>query len=254
MPFACVSADPLGIASAPRSIPASTEDFHPYDPRSMEAAKRLVSAAVAVPKPKGVKVKNVSEPTASAAPSPAAVGQGIGKQIDDIQQFVSHQKAVAASAPSKKGRRPVTAKAVRRPARNAAVPFKAIASKSSFGFARKEQVPPPKKKKPRRYRPGTVALREIRKYQKSTDSLIRKAPMKRLIKEVITDFDTRSAGQRMLGELRLSTGAAAALQEALEMYSVKLFEDTQLCAIHGRRITVMPKDLSLARRIRKEIE
>jgi histone H3 len=218
----------------------------------MEAAKRLVSAAVAVPTPKGVKVKNVNEPTASAAPSPAAVGQGIGKQIDDIQQFVSMQRAKSVS--SKKGPLPVTAKTVRRPARDASVPFKAIASKASFGFAKKEQIPPPKKKKPRRYRPGTVALREIRKYQKSTDSLIRKAPMKRLIKEVITDFDSRSAGDRMLGELRLSTGAAAALQEALEMYCVKLFEDTQLCAIHGRRITVMPKDLSLARRIRKEIE
>jgi histone H3 len=73
-------------------------------------------------------------------------------------------------------------------------------------------------KKPHRYRPGTVALREIRRYQKSTELLIR----------------------------------VMALQEASEAYLVGLFEDTNLCAIHAKRVTIMPKDIQLARRIRGE--
>ncbi|WVZ07730.1 hypothetical protein V8G54_021076 [Vigna mungo] len=75
-------------------------------------------------------------------------------------------------------------------------------------------------KKPHRFRPGTVALREIRKYQKSTELLIR--------------------------------NAVSALQEAAEAYLVGLFEDTNLCAIHAKRVTIMPKDIQLARRIRGE--
>ncbi|KAL3204204.1 hypothetical protein MRX96_053071 [Rhipicephalus microplus] len=78
-------------------------------------------------------------------------------------------------------------------------------------------------KKPHRYRPGTVALREIRRYQKSTEMLIRKLPFQRL-----------------------------ALQEAAEAYLVGLFEDCNLCAIHAKRVTIMPKDVQLARRIRGE--
>ncbi|XP_022600105.1 histone H3, embryonic-like [Limanda limanda] len=74
-------------------------------------------------------------------------------------------------------------------------------------------------KKPHRYRPGTVALREIRRYQKSTELLIRKLPFQRL---------------------------------ASEAYLVGLFEDTNLCAIHAKRVTIMPKDIQLARRIRGE--
>lgn len=103
-----------------------------------------------------------------------------------------------------------------------------------------------KVRKPRRYRPGTVALREIRKYQKSTDLLIRKLPFQRLVREVAQDF-------RINGEqIRFKMSALEALQEASEAYLVGLFEDTNLCAIHGRRVTIMPKDLQLARRIRGE--
>ncbi|KAG7158526.1 histone H3-like 2, partial [Homarus americanus] len=83
-------------------------------------------------------------------------------------------------------------------------------------------------KKPHRYRPGTVALREIRRYQKSTELLIRKLPFQRL------------------------SSAVMALQEASEAYLVGLFEDTNLCAIHAKRVTIMPKDIQLARRIRGE--
>ena len=98
-------------------------------------------------------------------------------------------------------------------------------------------------KKPHRFRPGTVALREIRKFQKSTDLLLRKAPFQRLVREISQDFKN---------DLRFQSMAILALQEASEAYLVSLFEDTNLCAIHAKRITIMPKDLQLARRIRGE--
>ncbi|KAE8721610.1 histone H3.2 [Hibiscus syriacus] len=81
-------------------------------------------------------------------------------------------------------------------------------------------------KKPHRFRPGTVALREIRKYQKSTELLIRKLPFQRLVREIAQDFKT---------DLRFQSSAVAALQEAAEAYLVGLFEDTNLCAIHTRK-------------------
>ncbi|GCC21569.1 hypothetical protein chiPu_0020043 [Chiloscyllium punctatum] len=98
-------------------------------------------------------------------------------------------------------------------------------------------------KKPHRYRPGTVALREIRRYQKSTELLIRKLPFQRLVREIAQDFKT---------DLRFQSSAVMALQEASEAYLVGLFEDTNLCAIHAKRVTIMPKDIHLARRIRGE--
>merc|ERR1719235_2046403 len=98
-------------------------------------------------------------------------------------------------------------------------------------------------KKPHRYRPGTVALREIRKYQKSTEMLMRKLPFQRLLREVAQEFKR---------DLRFQASTIAALQEASEAYVVGLFEDTNLCAIHAKRVTIMPKDIQLARRIRGE--
>ncbi|KAM9073929.1 histone H3.1-like, partial [Megaptera novaeangliae] len=98
-------------------------------------------------------------------------------------------------------------------------------------------------KKPHRYRPRTVALREIRRYQKSTELLIRKLPFQRLVREIAQDFKT---------DLRFQSSAVMALQEACEAYLVGLFEDTNLCAIHAKRVTIMPKDIQLARRIRGE--
>ncbi|EGD78697.1 histones H3 and H4 [Salpingoeca rosetta] len=98
-------------------------------------------------------------------------------------------------------------------------------------------------KKPHRFRPGTVALREIRRYQKSTELLIRKLPFQRLVREIAQDFKT---------DLRFQSQAVGALQEAAEAYLVNLFEDTNLCAIHAKRVTIMPKDIQLARRIRGE--
>ena len=121
-------------------------------------------------------------------------------------------------------------------------------------------------KKPHRYRPGTVALREIRRYQKSTELLIRKLPFQRLVREIrkyqkSTELLIRKLPfQRLVREiaqdfktdLRFQSSAVMALQEASEAYLVGLFEDTNLCAIHAKRVTIMPKDVHLARRIRGE--
>ena len=98
-------------------------------------------------------------------------------------------------------------------------------------------------KKPRRCRPGTAALREIRRFQKSTDLLIRKSPFQKLVREIAQDYKS---------DIRFQSTAMLALQEASEAYLIDLFSDTQLCAIHGKRVTIMPKDLQLARRIRGE--
>jgi histone H3 len=101
----------------------------------------------------------------------------------------------------------------------------------------------PLRKKPHRYRPGTVALREIRRYQKSSDLLIRKLPFQRLVREI---------AQQYQDDLRFQSTAVLALQEAAEAYLVSMFEDSNLCAIHAKRVTIMPKDIRLARRIRGE--
>ena len=100
-------------------------------------------------------------------------------------------------------------------------------------------------KKPHRYCPGTVALRKIRKYQKSTEFLTRKAPFQRLVREIT---------QGHKADLRFQSSALGASQEASEAYLVGLFEDTNLCAIHAKRVTIMPKDIQLTRRIRRERE
>ncbi|XP_017715759.1 PREDICTED: uncharacterized protein LOC108520771 [Rhinopithecus bieti] len=96
-------------------------------------------------------------------------------------------------------------------------------------------------KKPHRYKPGTLALQEIRKYQKSTQLLLRKLPFQRLVREI---------AQAISLDLRFQSAAIGALQEASEAYLVNLFEDTNLCAIHAGRVTIMPGDMQLARRIR----
>ena len=98
-------------------------------------------------------------------------------------------------------------------------------------------------KKPHRYRPGTVALREIRRYQKSTNLLIQKLPFQRLVRQIAQDLGK---------DLRFQSTAILALQEAVEAYLVGLFEDVNLCALHSKRVTIMPRDIALARRIRGE--
>ncbi|KAJ1277993.1 hypothetical protein BS78_04G046000 [Paspalum vaginatum] len=106
----------------------------------------------------------------------------------------------------------------------------------------KVKTPQQKVKKPHRWRPGTVALREIRKYQKSTELLIPFAPFARLVRE-ITDFYSKGNVSRWTPEALLS------LQEAAEYHLIELFEVAMLCAIHAKRVTLMQKDIQLARRI-----
>ena len=103
-----------------------------------------------------------------------------------------------------------------------------------------------KTKRDYRKNPGGRALAEIRHYQKhsSHDLLIRKLPFQRVVREVAQDF----------GNYRFQASAIAALQEASEDYLVRLFEDTNICAIHARRVTILPKDMFLARRIRGEVQ
>ena len=141
--------------------------------------------------------------------------------------------------PQTKNRRMARTKQTARKSTGGKAPRKQLATKA----ARKSAPATGGVKKPHRYRPGTVALREIRRYQKSTELLIRKLPFQRLVREIAQDFKT---------DLRFQGSAVLALQEAAEAYLVGLFEDTNLCAIHAKRVTIMPKDIQLARRIRGE--
>ena len=94
-----------------------------------------------------------------------------------------------------------------------------------------------KKRKAQRYRPGTAALREIRRYQKSSELLIRQMPFQRLVREIAQVHNPY---------LRFQSGVILALQESAEAYLVGLLEDSNLCAIHAKRVTIMPKDMQLA--------
>mmetsp|Transcript_4902 Transcript_4902/g.16062 ORF Transcript_4902/g.16062 Transcript_4902/m.16062 type:complete len:122 (+) Transcript_4902:858-1223(+) len=96
--------------------------------------------------------------------------------------------------------------------------------------------------KKQRLRPNEAALKEIRRLQRTTDLLIRKLPFARLVREVQQSFSNR--------EMRWQAAAIVALQEAAEAHLVALFQDANLCAIHAKRVTLMVRDLQLARRIR----
>ena len=100
-------------------------------------------------------------------------------------------------------------------------------------------------KKPHRYRPGTAALREIRRFQKTTDLLIRKAPFQRVVREITQNLFPNK-------DLRFQSLAVLALQEASEAYMIGMFDDTNLCALHAKRVTLMPRDMLLARCLRGE--
>ena len=92
-------------------------------------------------------------------------------------------------------------------------------------------------------RAGFQSLREIRHYQKTCMLLIRMLPFSHLVWELLQEENTN---------LRMTAGAVWFLQEATEAYAVNLLEDTNLCAIHAKRVTIMPKDMQLARRLHGE--
>ncbi|KAF2474151.1 histone-fold-containing protein [Lindgomyces ingoldianus] len=119
---------------------------------------------------------------------------------------------------------------------------------------RSSGVPPPSKAgdptrypAKKRFKPGTVALREIRKYQKGTELLLRKLPFARVVKEIANRYNW---DEQTGNSLRWQSGAIQALQEATEAYLVSLFTDANLCAIHAKRVTIQQKDIQLARRLR----
>ena len=97
-------------------------------------------------------------------------------------------------------------------------------------------------RKPRRYRPGTVALREIRRYQKTSELLIRKIPFQRLVREIVHNLYPHD-------NLRFQSTALLALQEASEDFSVRMFTQVNDLAIHGKRVTIKPSDLHIWGRI-----
>jgi histone H3 len=92
---------------------------------------------------------------------------------------------------------------------------------------------------PHCWRPGTVALREIQKFQKDTDLLIRKAPFQHLIKEIVQDLSRKR-------DLQMKSTALLALREAVEYFMVDVFSNTNLCVMHGKHFTIMAKDMVLA--------
>ena len=105
-------------------------------------------------------------------------------------------------------------------------------------------------KKPNRYCPGLLALREIRRYQQSTECLIKRTPFNKLIKEISQQYRVCPYCPGMPSvQVRFQSTALAALQEAAENFIVGLFEDMNLLAGHARRVTVMPQDIRLALRI-----
>ncbi|KAL9938877.1 hypothetical protein V8E36_002596 [Tilletia maclaganii] len=141
----------------------------------------------------------------------------------------------------------VRRKQVARASTGGKAPRMALASKAPRKSVSLKQVDSPYGvgglKRPHRYKPGTVALREIRRYQNSTELLIRKLPFQRLVREIVQNRLLRD-------DVCIQSSALGALQEACEAYLVSLFSDVNLAAIHAKRVTIMPKDMALARRIR----
>ena len=157
---------------------------------------------------------------------------GKGQSSRKYDPFSALAKATEKSAKAAKRKRPVDEE--EKEAGKA--PRKLIPAK----LARKNKTSTGAIKKPHRYRPGTVALRQIRKFQRSTELLCRKLCVARLIREITQNF-------RM--GLRFQASALLAIQEAMEAWLVRLMEDMNLCAIHAKRVTVQPRDLKLVRRI-----
>ena len=137
-------------------------------------------------------------------------------------------------------------------------PRKQLATKAAHAATHNQRPAEGGIKKPHRYRPGAVALREIRRYQKSTDLLLRKGPFGRLVREMTQDAQKGKAttcpsvdGEKTTNLIERHTATSILIhQTACEDYLITLLEDANLCAIHTKRVTIMPKDIKLAMRIR----
>ena len=127
------------------------------------------------------------------------------------------------------------------PSKTMAASSKKSASKMKVKPAKKMETMSQKDRKKPRFKPGTVALREIRRYQKQSSLLIPKAPFTRLVRDICGGIDN---------DLRFNAETLLALQEAAEAYLVSMLEDSSLCAIHAKRQTVVKADMVLAKRLR----
>jgi histone H3 len=128
------------------------------------------------------------------------------------------------------------------------------AQRQAQGGAQRQVVAQGGIKRPHRYRPGTVALCEIRRYQKGTELLIRKAPFQRLVRKIMEELPLRYILPKFRQyhdnkPLRIQSIALLALQEAAEAFMIRFFEDCNECCIHAKRVTIMPKDMFLVQRI-----
>ncbi|KAG2442289.1 hypothetical protein HXX76_002375 [Chlamydomonas incerta] len=201
--------------------------------RTKQTSRQYIKAPGAPGIKKKVAVKTVAAKTLKAqtevahrTPTRATAAAGIKPERVETGHVGPATKSPARRAPpAPKGRRPALPVARKKPA----------------------PLPPPKPK--RRIRRGTVALREIRKYQKTTELLIRRAPFQRLVREIANKG--APGGQ---AEFRWRADALEALQEAAEAHMIAMLEDSNLCAIHDKRVTIMPKDMQLAKRLRREDE
>jgi histone H3 len=119
-------------------------------------------------------------------------------------------------------------------------PRKVVSAKSARKSVPPAEVQAPKKN---RFKPGSVALKEIRKYQKTTDLLIRKRPFQRMVRELCKVKN---------GDMRFQASAIVAFQEAVENFLTNLIEDAYRCVMHARRVTLMPKDIRLVYKIKYE--
>ncbi len=95
-------------------------------------------------------------------------------------------------------------------------------------------------KKARRFKPGTVALREIRRQQKLTTNIIPRAPFSRLVREIAQNASPVGMS------IRFKADAIQALRVAAEAHIINVFEKTQKAAIHRDSVTIRPKDMRLA--------
>ncbi|KAL0251191.1 hypothetical protein GEMRC1_000404 [Eukaryota sp. GEM-RC1] len=184
-----------------------------------------------------------TSPEEESSPSQSktvSLGQLHAQKTSKTSLKTAQKTAQKTTKPARKSNREVAVKtAGKRPAgKSVKQPARKINRRAPAQGATKT----PTTKKPHRYRPGTVALREIRKYQKSTELLLRKLPFSRLVREI--------AREQGGDTLRFQSVALEALQEAAENYLVGLFEDSNLCVLHAKRVTLMVKDMSLALRLR----
>jgi len=219
--------DTVNDSSSSTSKKSGSQTSHPKSPGKPSQSKKRKKSTSPQSLPNRSNPKKAKHPTARKSTAPPVKRQNF---VPDNQDHLPVARAVPIA--KKAPRNSLNAKKSSRPD-----------AESSGPVNMKPKSPGSIKKK--KYRAGTRALKEIRKYQKGCDLLIPALPFSRLIREV---------AQSVLGysmpDVRFQSAAIMALQEAAEAYLVTLFEDTVLCAIHAKRVTIMPRDMQLARRIR----